>query len=316
MTSKLQTIAFYNIENLFDIYDDEQTNDDDFLPTSAKRWTKKRYNKKISKLGSVISKIGFELSNKPPIIVGLAEVENKLVLEDLIQCEDLSSFNYGYVHYDSNDERGIDVALLYNKDEFKVESSETFSLNIRTPEGERDFTRDVLLVSGYLEDEFIHIMVNHWPSRRDGEEESSYKRIIAAKKVLEIIQLINEKLRTPKIIILGDFNDNPNNESVSYLMSNDNLYNPLQKLQTRNRGSQNYNFQWNLFDQIIITKNLMDPTPNGYSFYKANIFDDKFLTQYHGKFKGHPFRTYVGKKYMGGFSDHFPVFIQIKKPIN
>lgn len=316
MTSKLQTIAFYNIENLFDIYDDEQTNDDDFLPTSAKRWTKKRYNKKISKLGSVISKIGFELSNKPPIIVGLAEVENKLVLEDLIQCEDLSSFNYGYVHYDSNDERGIDVALLYNKDEFKVESSETFSLNIRTPEGERDFTRDVLLVSGYLEDEFIHIMVNHWPSRRDGEEESSYKRIIAAKKVLEIIQLINEKHRTPKIIILGDFNDNPNNESVSYLMSNDNLYNPLQKLQTRNRGSQNYNFQWNLFDQIIITKNLMDPTPNGYSFYKANIFDDKFLTQYHGKFKGHPFRTYVGKKYMGGFSDHFPVFIQIKKPIN
>lgn len=316
MTSKLQTIAFYNIENLFDIYDDEQTNDDDFLPTSAKRWTKKRYNKKISKLGSVISKIGFELSNKPPIIVGLAEVENTLVLEDLIQCDDLSSFNYGYVHYDSNDERGIDVALLYNKDEFKVESSETFSLNIRTPEGERDFTRDVLLVSGYLEDEFIHIMVNHWPSRRDGEEESSYKRIIAAKKVLEIIQLINEKLRTPKIIILGDFNDNPNNESVSYLMSNDNLYNPLQKLQTRNRGSQNYNFQWNLFDQIIITKNLMDPTPNGYSFYKANIFDDKFLTQYHGKFKGHPFRTYVGKKYMGGFSDHFPVFIQIKKPIN
>lgn len=316
MTSKLQTIAFYNIENLFDIYDDEQTNDDDFLPTSAKRWTKKRYNKKISKLGSVISKIGFELSNKPPIIVGLAEVENTLVLEDLIQCDDLSSFNYGYVHYDSNDERGIDVALLYNKDEFKVESSETFSLNIRTPEGERDFTRDVLLVSGYLEDEFIHIMVNHWPSRRDGEEESSYKRIIAAKKVLEIIQLINEKHRTPKIIILGDFNDNPNNESVSYLMSNDNLYNPLQKLQTRNRGSQNYNFQWNLFDQIIITKNLMDPTPNGYSFYKANIFDDKFLTQYHGKFKGHPFRTYVGKKYMGGFSDHFPVFIQIKKPIN
>ena len=316
MTSKLQTIAFYNIENLFDIYDDEQTNDDDFLPTSAKRWTKKRYNNKILKLGSVISKIGFENTNKPPVIVGLAEVENTLVLEDLMQCEDLSSFNYGYVHYDSNDERGIDVALLYDKDEFKVESSETFSLNIMTPEGERDFTRDILLVSGYLEDEFIHIIVNHWPSRRDGEKESSFKRIIAAKKVLEIIQLINEKHNTPKIMILGDFNDNPNNESVSYLMSNNHLYNPLQKLQTRNRGSQNYNFQWNLFDQIIITKNLMDPSPNGYSFYKANIFDDKFLTQYHGKFKGHPFRTYIGKKYMGGFSDHFPVFIQIKKPIN
>jgi len=313
MTSKLQTIAFYNIENLFDIYDDEKTNDNDFLPTSAKKWTIKRYNKKIYKLGSVISKIGFEIENKPPVIVGLAEVENKLVLEDLIQCEELSKFNYGFVHYDSNDDRGIDVALLYDKDEFKVESSETFSINIITPEGVKDFTRDILLVSGYLDGDFIHVIVNHWPSRRDGEEESSYKRIIAANQVLEIIKKLKIQNKSSKILIMGDFNDNPQDESVKHLISNGDLHNPMEKLQKRDRGSQNYNFQWNLFDQIIITKNLMGPSPNGYSFYKANIFDDKFLTQYHGKYKGHPFRTYVGKKYMGGFSDHFPVYITLKK---
>ncbi len=184
---KLQTIAFYNIENLFDIYNDEHTNDNDFLPTSKKKWTKNRYDRKIYKLASVISKIGFEISNKTPTIVGLAEVENDSVLRDLIQNEELSTYNYSFVHYDSTDERGIDVALLYNKDEFKVESSETFTIYIETPEGVRDFIRDILLVSGFLDGDPIHVIVNHWPSRRDGDEVTSYKRIIAAKKVLEII---------------------------------------------------------------------------------------------------------------------------------
>lgn len=316
MTYKLQTIAFYNIENLFDIYDDEQTNDDDFLPTSAKKWTQKRYNKKINKVGSVISKIGFESVNKPPVIVGLAEVENKLVLEDLIQSEDLSNFNYGIVHYDSNDDRGIDVALIYDKDEFKVVSSETFSINIITPEGIKDFTRDILLVSGYLDGDFIHIIVNHWPSRRDGEEESSYKRIIAANQVLEIIKKLKLQNNASKILIMGDFNDNPQDASVKHLIINGDLQNLMEKLKKRDRGSQNHNFQWNLFDQFFISKNLKSPLQEGYHFYKANIFDDKFLTQFHGKYKGHPYRTYVGKKYMGGFSDHFPVYIQLKKPIN
>lgn len=316
MESKLQTIAFYNIENLFDIYDDELTNDDDFLPTSAKKWTKKRYEKKIYKLGSVISKIGFELSNKPPAIVGLAEVENGLVLKDLIESEDLSAYNYGFVHYDCNDERGIDVALIYDRQEFKVDSSETFTVDIKTIEGEKDYTRDILLVSGQLEGELIHVIVNHWPSRRDGEDETSYKRIEAAKRVMDIVKSIREKHDNPKIVIMGDFNDNPSNESIQYLIHNEAFFNPTETLWTRERGSQNFEFRWNLFDQIILSDNWMNNSLNGYTFEIANIFDDKFLTQFHGKYKGQPFRTYVGKKYMGGFSDHFPVYIQLKKPIN
>lgn len=310
---KLQYIAFYNIENLFDIYDDELTNDDDFLPTSAKKWTKRRYRNKIFKVGSVISKIGFDDTKKPPALIGLAEVENSLVLTDLIQSQELSKYNYDFVHHDSKDERGIDVALLYDKDEFKVESSEIFSLYIETLEGERDYTRDILWVNGILDGEPIHVIVNHWPSRRDGEEETSYKRMVASKKVLEIISKIKIQFQDPKIIVLGDFNDNPNDSSIKYLIDNTDLYNTTERLWTRDRGSLNHDFQWKLFDQIIISKNLMKSNQIEYHFDSSNIFDEKFVTQFHGKYKGQPFRTYIGKKYMGGFSDHFPVYAVLKK---
>lgn len=315
---KLQTIAFYNLENLFDIYNDEQTNDDDFLPTSTKKWTKKRYRNKIYKLGAVISKIGFENSSKPPALVGLAEVENDLVLKDLISSEDLSEYHYDFVHYDSNDERGIDVALLFNRDEFIVDSSETFSIYLETSEGERDFTRDILLVSGILDGDLVHLIINHWPSRRNGENESSYKRMVASRKLLEIIAKLKEIHDTPKIIILGDFNDNPSDDSVQFLMEHEDLFNPLENLLTLNRGSQNHNFQWNLFDQIIVSNNLLEPQQDRYAFDSADIFDDNFVKQHHGKYKGQPFRTYVGTKYMGGYSDHFPVYVQLKKqnPLN
>lgn len=308
----IQTIAFYNLENLFDIYNDERTNDDEFLPTSAKRWTEKRYRKKIYKLGSVISKIGFESSQKPPVLVGLAEVENDTVLNDLIQSEDLHGYNYGFVHYDSKDERGIDVALLYDYDQFVVESSETYSLCIETPEGVRDFTRDILLVSGILDGELIHLIVNHWPSRHEGDNETSYKRMIAAKRVLEIISKLLEQYTAPKIVVIGDFNDNPNNESIQFLTANGNLFNATEFLWSRDRGTENHDFQWNLFDQILISKNLLSHEGE-YCFESADIFDDKFVTQFHGKYQGQPFRTYIGKKYMGGYSDHFPIFIQLKR---
>jgi len=310
---KLQYIAFYNIENLFDIYDDELTNDDDYLPTSAKKWTKRRYRNKIFKVGSVISKIGFDDTKKPPALIGLAEVENSLVLTDLIQSQELSKYNYDFVHHDSMDERGIDVALLYDKDEFKVESSEIFSLYIETHEGERDYTRDILLVYGILDGDPIHVIVNHWPSRRDGEDETAFKRMIASKKVLEIVLKIKTQFKDPKIIIIGDFNDNPNNSSIQHLINNEDLYNTTEKLWSRDRGSLNHDFQWKLFDQIFISKNLIKTNQSGYSFESTDIFDEKFVTQFNGKFKGQPFRTYIGKKYMGGFSDHFPVYAVLKK---
>jgi predicted extracellular nuclease len=315
MESKLLTVAFYNIENLFDIYNDEKTNDDEFLPTSTKKWTKKRYERKIEKLGFVISKIGFNSTEKPPSIIGLAEVENSLVIKDLINSQYLTVHNYAIVHQDSNDERGIDVALLYNRDEFCVETSEVFSIYIETLEGERDYTRDILLVSGILDGDPIHIIVNHWPSRRNGEEESSYKRMIAAKKVVEIIKNLKTKFESPKIMVIGDFNDNPNDLSIQHLIDNEALFNTTEILWSRDRGSLNHDFQWNLFDQIMVSNNLLEPSQNGYHFESVNIFDSKFVSHSKGKYKGQPFRTYIGKKYMGGFSDHFPVYIQLKKPI-
>jgi len=305
------TVAFYNLENLFDYSQDRLTHDTDFIPNSQKKWTKKRYERKVYKLGSVMSKIGFEAIQKPPTLIGVAEAENKKVLQDLIDGSHLSQFNYGIVHYDSKDERGIDVGLLYNKDEFTLETSRKFSVYLEKEPGVQDFTRDILLVSGLLHNENIHCIINHWPSRREGLEISSLKRLEAAKKVIEIIELLKSKEPDPKIIVMGDFNDNPSNDSVKYLLGNTSLFNPMETLLSYTKGSVNHNFKWNLFDQILFTTNFFETTNGRLKFESAHIFDDQFLTHYKGKYRGQPFRTYVGKKYKGGFSDHFPVYLQI-----
>ncbi|MEZ4801384.1 MAG: endonuclease [Gelidibacter sp.] len=311
--SHIHTIAFYNTENLFDVFADERTNDNDFLPISAKNWTQQRYEKKIYKLGSVISKIGFESIQKPPVLVGLAEVENDTVLQDLIGGEDLKSYNYGFVHYDSPDERGIDVALLYNKDEFEVESSKAFPIYIEDESGKRDFTRDILLVTGCLNNHKIHVLVNHWPSRHEGKDETDYKRIIAAAQLSEIISYLTNEDSNTQIVVMGDFNDNPNSQSIMNLKNDNGLYNTMEAVWSYSRGSVNHNFAWIQFDQIFLTHNFVDKNDMRFKLIKADIFDEKFLTQYNGKFKGQPYRTYVGKKYKGGFSDHFPVYIQIRE---
>lgn len=305
------TIAFYNLENLFDIYNDATKHDNDFLPGSEKRWTKKRYDRKIYKLGQVISKIGFEESEKPPAIVGLAEVENKNVIQDLINSKDLENYNYDFVHYDSQDERGIDVALIYDKAFFSVEKSKTYSVYLEDEIGDQDYTRDILYVSGFLHSEKLHCIVNHWPSRREGELLSNPKRIKAAEKVIEIINNIKQDDPNAKILVMGDFNDNPSNDSMKLLSQKAELYNPMETMLSYSRGSLNHNFKWNLFDQILFSTNLFETQKDKLKFDEANIFDEKFLTQYKGKFKGQPFRTFAGKKYKGGYSDHFPVYVQL-----
>ena len=312
--SKTYTLAFYNIENLFDIKNDPLTNDDDFLPTSRKRWTSKRYENKLRKLGSVISKIGEENTDAAPVVVGLAEVENKTVLSDLVRSKNLIEENYSYVHYDSSDERGIDVALLYKSDVFKVENSETFSVYLQNEFGVQDYTRDILLVQGKLNNEKLNIIVNHWSSRREGEKETEYKRITAANVVNSVVKMLKKEDANARIIVMGDFNDNPNSKSLSLLEKESNLYNPFKTVWSRDKGSLNHNFGWNLFDQILISTNFFESSKSSLSFNGANVFNNKNLTQYHGKYKGQPFRTYVGKKYKGGYSDHFPVYIQLKNP--
>lgn len=305
------TIAFYNLENLFDIRNDKTKYDSDFLPGSDKRWTKKRYESKLYKLGQVISKIGLDTTKKPPAIVGLAEVENKDVIQDLIASKELESYDYGYVHYDSKDERGIDVALLYDKTVFTVEDSKTYTIYLKDDNGEQDYTRDILLVSGMFYFERVHVIVNHWPSRREGELESKPKRIKAAQKVIEIINYLKGMHLNPKILVMGDFNDNPNNESIKLLSKHGELYNPMETLLSYSRGSVSYRFKWNLFDQILFSTNFFETETNKLKFDEANIFDETFLKQHNGKYKGQPFRTYEGAKYKGGFSDHFPVYVKL-----
>lgn len=305
------TIAFYNVENLFDIHNDPLTSDDDFVSTSAKRWVAKRYQNKLMKLGTVISKIGNENAEKAPVIIGLAEVENEKVVADLVRSKHLIDEAYSYVHFDSSDERGIDVALLYKAD-FKVETSEVFSVYLQNDIGEQDYTRDILVVKGKLNTENLHIIVNHWSSRREGEKQTEPKRIAAANKVNSIIKQIKNKDQDAKIIVMGDFNDNPNNASISLLENESQLYNPFKTVWSPNKGSMSYNFKWNCFDQILFSANFFDVNNSTLIFDNANVFNAKFLTQYKGKYKGQPYRTYVGKKYKGGYSDHFPVFIELK----
>lgn len=311
--SDLQTIAFYNLENLFDLQDDPFTNDNDFLHSSAKKWTPKRYDNKLRKLGYAISSIGKRETGKHPAVVGLGEIENAAVIEDLLSSKHLADCPYGYVHYNSPDERGIDVALLYDKTIFQVTNSEAISVEMTTPEGLPDYTRDILLVSGILDGEAIHVIVNHWSSRREGEEETAYKRLACSVKVGNLIDSLRVKNTDAKIVVIGDFNDDPISNSIMQLVKNHQLYNPMLTLRSYNRGSTKHGRQWNLFDQILISSNFLRSSKDQFEFYKANIFDEDFLKLFNGKFKGAPFRTYVGKRYQGGYSDHFPVYALFKK---
>ena len=304
----MQTVAFYNLENLFDLVDDQHTNDNDFLPTSAKKWTPKRYDNKLRKLGYAISNIGRRETGKHPAIVGLAEVENNKVIEDLIASKHLEDCNYGYIHYDSLDERGIDVALIYDTTAFEVLHSETFTIQLTDDDGSPDYTRDILLVSGLLDGENVHLIVNHWSSRREGEKETEPKRMASSDKVGEIISSLRQKNEAVKIIVIGDFNDDPHSNSIKRLVEGFDLFNPMETLKSFNRGTTKHNWQWNLFDQILISTNFFKTSDLLFEYSSANIFDEDFLKLFNGKYKGTPFRTYVGKKYKGGYSDHFPVY--------
>ncbi|MBM1105346.1 endonuclease [Aurantibacter crassamenti] len=310
--NSLSTIAFYNLENLFDTKDDPNTLDDDFTPKGFKKWSEKRYKSKLYKLAKTISEIGKNSSDSAPVLVGVAEVENEMVMQDLIDAEPLRAIDYGFVHYDSPDERGIDTALIYHKPSFKVLHSEPITLLIYEENGVRDTTRDILYVKGELNGEELHVFVNHWPSRRDGDRETSFKRVKAAETIREFMARIESEIVDPNYIIMGDFNDGPFEDSIKTLMAESTLYNPMEKLLTGERGSANYKRSWLLFDQILFSHNFFNYEKGTHSFAHANIFDEKYLKEIKGKYTGSPYRTYVGRKYVGGYSDHFPVYIQLK----
>jgi len=311
MNKSLISIAFYNVENLFDSEDSPLKLDKEFTPNGKKKWGAYRYGLKINKLGNVISRIGENSCSIPPVIIGLAEIENSKVLEDLIHCDSMEHVSYDYVHFDSPDERGIDTALLFNKELFELKESRAIPIIIYDSKKNRDLTRDILYVKGNINNETFHIYVNHWPSKRSGTDETRLKRIQIAEILHKEIESLKEE--NPKIIIMGDFNDNPNDESIQKHLVNETFKNPSAELYNSGQGTSKFYGVWMLFDQIIISKNLFKKNSNQYNFKSTHIFNPEFLKNPRGKYKSEPFRTYTGKYYQGGYSDHFPIYILLEK---
>ena len=320
---KIISVGFYNLENLFDIEDDTLIRDEEFTPEGTRTWTEERYNEKLANMAYVISQIGIDKNPKGLSILGVSEVENKKVLEDLVIQESIKDRKYEIAHLDSPDRRGIDVALIYNPKQFDLISYDTIPFIIYNDDGSRRFTRNIFKVKGVLDGDTMHILVNHWPSRSGGEARSEPGRIKGAQLCKAFVDSININTPDAKIIIMGDLNDDPNSKSVkNYLMAKSRvkevsaggLFNPMADYYRRGIGSNAYRDSWSLFDQIILSHGLLQS--EGYSYYKAYVFNKKFLVQPTGKYKGYPFRTFGGDKYQGGYSDHFPVYVHLVKEVN
>ena len=323
---KIHTIAFYNVENLFDTINDVNKNDEASPIMEIKFNRSEIYKKKVENMAKVIADIGFDLINKSPSIVGLSEVENRNVIEDLLNNKHLFNKNYDIVHYDSPDERGIDVGLIYNKNVFKVNSTKSHELIIYdNKSSKRNYTRDQLVVSGLLDNELIHIIVNHWPSRSGGEERSRAGRMAAAELNKKIIDSLQDKYRNAKIITMGDFNDDPHDDSMKKILNakkyiedvkTNGIYNPMEViLSDQGIGTNAYRDVWQLFDQILVTEPFLNKKYDSYQFYKAGIFNKSYLINKAGRYKGYPFRSFSWGSFTGGYSDHLPPYIYLIKEI-
>jgi len=320
---KVHTVAFYNLENLFDTIRNPEIYDEEYTPEGRNSWTHQKYVQKLNNLSRVISEIGVnEQQTESPTIIGVSEIENRGVLEDLVKQPKLIRKDYGIAHFDSPDRRGIDVALLYRKKDFIVASSSNIPLYIKDGNGKRVYTRDQLLVSGYLDGEEMHFIVNHWPSRSGGEKRSSpYREAAGAlnKKIIDSLQKINPKA---KVMTMGDMNDGPYNKSIKKSLGAERkkentpmqgMFNPFEEMSRKGLGTLAYRDAWDLFDQIIITGSFLDNNDKDYSTYKywkAGIFNKPYLVQQTGRYKGYPLRNANNEV---GYSDHFPVYIYLIK---
>ena len=324
-TFKVHTIAFYNVENLFDTINDTTKFDERSPMMELKTAREEIYQKKVQNMADVISKIGAKTSNNSPAVIGICEVENRAVIEDLANDPALLTKNYGIVHYDSPDERGIDVALMYQKALFRPLSSSAHQTKLSDNSSDgRDYTRDVLLVSGYLEEDLIHVLVNHWPSRSGGEARSRSKREAAAAVNKRLVDSLQMEDPYAKIFVMGDLNDNPTNSSLKKVLKTKGdkrkvgfkeLFNPMESFFKKGLGSNAYRDAWSLFDQIIVSKPLLEEDYSSFRFYKAGIFNAQFLITKKGQYKGYPFRSFSWGGFTGGYSDHFPVFVHVIKEI-
>lgn len=313
---QIYPIAFYNVENLYDTQRDVSVQDEDFTPSGQYHWTGDKYRKKLNNLAHVIDLLGRDTAPLGVAIVGLAEVENRKVVEDLIRTGRLAKRNFQIVHSDSPDPRGIDVGLIYDPTVFRVTTYKVYPYTM--PGANNVKTRDILLVNGLLNGQPLSVLVSHWPSRR-GEQSSPLRERAAAicKHISDSLYQTNPRAG---IVIMGDLNDDPKDKSTRIVLNAKKkeqevkvggLYNTMWKIHDTGIGTLCYKGEWNLFDQIIISQSLLKEGSSKLKFQKAEIFNKNFLFQQSGKFKGYPFRTFSGNIFLNGYSDHLPTLIYL-----
>ena len=314
---EIVAIGYYNLENLFDTIDSENVRDAEFLPDGKKEWNTEKYYHKLDHMARVLSEIAIDKTPDGLAVFGISEIENRMVIEDLVKRPALKNRHYKIVHFDSPDRRGIDVALVYQPKYFELINAYSAPF----PDPDTNFkTRDQLVVTGKLSGEIVHFQVNHWPSRSGGERRSRPKRNIAGRLARSLADSLIAQYPDAKVMIMGDLNDDPTNASlVKYLKATDDksklskgyFFNPYMALHRKGIGSLAYRDSWNNFDQIILTPAFINDDKSSWTFYKASIFKKSYMINDSGRYKGYPKRSYVGDKFQGGYSDHFPVYIYL-----
>ena len=312
-------IVFYNVENLFDIYDDSLKNDKEFTPAGIKNWNYNKFQQKLNNIYKTLIAIG---EWNPPAIVGLCEIENRYVLNKLVYETPLKKFNYKIIHEESPDWRGIDVALLYRPKYFKPLFHK--AIPVIFPFNTAKKTRDILYVKGVVfNEDTLHLFINHWPSRYGGLLASKPLRNFTASVLKNTVDSIFKNNSSANILIMGDFNDEPTDQSLTISlnavtdtinMKSAGLINLMAlKQKNLNEGTLKYKNNWNFFDQFIVSYSMFNGNNELHiGSLGAQIFNADFLKEEDSKYLGvKPFRTYSGPKYLGGFSDHFPVYIDL-----
>lgn len=313
MLSNEYTVLSYNVENLFDTIDDPKIPDEEFLPQSEKKWTGVRYQKKLDDLSKVIA--GVNPSDYPEII-GLVEIENQTVLEDLIHTVTLKNHSYRIIHEESPDYRGIDVALLYRRDAFKEKWHET--LSVVFAEDTAFKTRDILHVVGKMKKNTVHVFVNHWPSRIGGDEKTEPKRVQAASVLKNKVDEVLGADPNARIIIMGDMNDEPSNKSLQETLgakspdSGAKLVNLMMPDDQKGLGTYFYSGNWNMLDNLVVSNAIITGKKTKVENNKGEIYRADWMIFTNKNGDKTPNRSYVGDKYVGGVSDHFPVYFKMK----
>lgn len=315
-------IGFYNLENLFDTYDDPMKNDEEFLPDGANKWTEVKYRKKLHNMAKVISEMA-KANGMFHTVLGVSEIENRMVLEDLIMQPELMPANFQIVHYDSPDNRGVDVAMLYRPDQFEYIDSESIPF---TMEGYDNFkTRDILMVYGRIAGEEFAIYVAHLPSRVGGKGGDLRSR--GAEIIREHSLDMMKEHPGIKVVVMGDMNDDPFNDSMAKVLgarldpedvvNPEDMFNPFWRLLNEGFGSNGYQDVWSLFDQIIVNGSLLNAEeglhikPLGKKGYYGVVFRRPFMIAQKGQYRNYPLRTFSNGAFINGYSDHLPTFIVV-----